>query len=257
MNDLSAELFDLTGQVALITGASRGIGLAIARGLARFGAQVVLSSRKAESIQQAVELIRDEGGEATGVAAHMGNAEDIQRLISCTIDAYGGVDILINNAATNPVFGPLLDCDDGVFDKIMEVNLKGPLNLAKQVQPIMASRGGGSIINVSSVGGLRPEPMLGLYSVSKAALINLTRVMAAEWGEQGIRVNAICPGLVQTQFSEALWADEKILNSIVGRLPLKRMAQPEELIGMAVYLASSASSFCTGSVFTVDGGHTL
>lgn len=257
MSDRPIDLFDLTDKVAVVTGASRGIGLAIARGLAQFGAKVVLSSRHSEIVSTEAAAIQSSGGQATAIAAHMGKAEDIQRLVNHAVDTYGGIDILVNNAATNPVFGPLVESDDGVFDKIIDVNVKGPLNLAKRVQPIMAKRGGGSIVNISSVGGIRPEPMLGLYSISKAALISLTRVMAAEWGSDGIRANAICPGLIQTQFSQALWSNEKILSSVTNRLPLSRIAQPEELVGMAVYLASIASSYCTGAVFTIDGGHTM
>lgn len=257
MTEPTNNLFDLTDKVALITGSSRGIGLAMASGLAQSGAKVVLCGRKQEGIDEAVKTIRDHGGEATGIPAHMGRDEDLQALVNHAVETFGGVDILVNNAATNPVFGPLLDNDDAAFDKIMEVNVKGPLNLAKLVHPIMVSRGGGSIINVSSIGGLRPEPMLGLYSMSKAALISLTKVMAAEWGGDSVRVNVLCPGLIQTQFSQALWSNEKILNSVVGKLPLKRIAQPEELVGMTVYLASAASSYCTGSVMTVDGGHTI
>ena len=257
MSEISSNLFDLTGKVAIVTGSSRGIGLAMADGLARFGAKVVLCGRKQEGVDEGVQVIRDAGGEASGVAAHMGRAGDLQALVDHAVDTFGGVDILVNNAATNPVFGPLMDNDDAAFDKIMEVNVKGPLNLAKLCQPLMVARGGGSVINVSSVGGLHPEPMLGLYSMSKAALISLTKVMAAEWGADGIRVNALCPGLIKTQFSQALWSNEKIFNSVVAKLPLKRIAQPEELVGMTVYLASPAASFCTGSVMTVDGGHTI
>lgn len=257
MTDSANSLFDLTDKVAIVTGSSRGIGLAMADGLARFGAKVVLCGRKQSGIDEAVQVIQGNGGQASGIPTHMGRSEDLQALVDHAVATFGGVDILVNNAATNPVFGPLLDNDDAAFDKIMEVNVKGPLNLAKLVQPIMAGRGGGSIINVSSVGGLHPEPMLGLYSMSKAALISLTKVMATEWGGDAIRVNALCPGLIKTQFSQALWANEKILNSVVSKLPLKRIALPEELVGMTVYLASSASSFCTGAVMTVDGGHTI
>ncbi len=257
MSDRPSGLFDLKDKVAVVTGSSRGIGLAMASGLSEFGANVVLCGRKQEGIDAAVETIRAAGGNAAGIAAHMGKADDLQRLVETAVETFGGIDILVNNAATNPVFGPLIDNDDAAFDKIMEVNVKGPLNLAKHVHPHMVERGGGSIINVSSIGGLHPEPMLGLYSMSKASLISLTKVMAAEWGEQGIRVNALCPGLIKTQFSQALWSNEKILNRAVSKIPLHRIAQPEELVGMTVYLASSASSFCTGAVLTVDGGHTI
>ena len=188
---------------------------------------------------------------------HMGSADDIQNLVAATVREFGGIDIVVNNAATNPVFGPVLNTDDSNFDKIMDVNVKGPFRLMKAVQPVMEQRGGGSIINISSVGGLSPEPFLGIYSVSKAALISLTKVAAKEWGPARIRVNVICPGLVQTKFSAAIWQNEDILNHAIGTLPLGRMAQPDELAGMAVFLASDAASYCTGGVYTVDGGHTI
>ncbi len=251
------ELFDLTGKVAIVTGASKGIGEAIARGLAAFGANVVVSSRKQEAVDAVAMSIKADGGEATAIAAHMADPAAIQRLVEQTKTTYGGVDILVNNAATNPVYGPLLDSDDAVFDKIMAVNVKGPLALARLAYPLMAERGGGSIINISSIGGLRPEPLLGLYSVTKAALINLTKVMAQEWAAAGIRVNAICPGLIQTKFSAALWQDKNVLDRFLKTVPLGRIGRPEDVVGLAVYLASPASSYCTGAVFTVDGGATI
>ena len=168
--------------------------------------------------------------------------------------SFGGLDILANNAATNPVYGPILKITDGVFEKIMAVNVKGPLELARLAHPHMLKRGGGSIINISSVGGLRPEPLLGLYSVSKAALISLTKVMAQEWSRDNIRVNAVCPGLVRTKFSAALWQNEQTYQEFVHRLPLGRIAKPEEMVGLALFLASAASSYCTGGVYVADGG---
>lgn len=249
--------FELTGKVVIVTGASKGIGAAIAQGLAEFGARVVVSSRKQEAVDAVAHAIKEQGGEAIAVAAHMGDRDAIQRLVATTKDRYGGLDIVVNNAATNPVFGPLLDADESAFDKIFDVNVKGPLELAKQAHRLMKQRGGGSIINISSIGGISPEPHLGLYSVSKAALNSLTRVMAHEWAGDGIRVNAICPGLIQTKFSAALWQDEKNLERFLRIVPLGRIAQPEELVGLAIYLASAASSYCTGAIFTVDGGHTI
>jgi dehydrogenase/reductase SDR family protein 4 len=249
-------LFDLTGKTAIVTGASRGIGEAIARGLAEFGAQVVLSSRKQPAIEAVALDIRNGGGEAAAVAAHMGDRDAIRQLVDKTRELCGGVDILVNNAAVNPVYGSLLQATEEAFDKIMTVNVKGPLELARMAHPLMVQRGGGSIINISSIGGLHPEPLLALYSASKAALINLTKSMADEWGRDGIRANVICPGLVQTKFSAALWQDETVLQRFLGQVALGRIAQPEEVVGLALFLASAASGYCTGSVYTVDGGYT-
>ena len=251
------ELFDLMGKVAIVTGASKGIGAAIAQGLAAFGARVVLSSRKLESVEPVAQNIRDQGGEAVAAAAHMGELPAIGALVKRTCEAFGGIDIVVNNAATNPVYGPLLQNDESVFEKIMAVNVKGPLELAKLAHPHMQQRGGGSVINISSVGGLRPEPLLGLYSVSKAALISLTKVMAQEWGCDHIRANVICPGLVRTKFSAALWQNEQVCAEFVRTLPLGRIAEPEEMVGLALFLASPASSYCTGGVYLADGGHVL
>jgi NAD(P)-dependent dehydrogenase (short-subunit alcohol dehydrogenase family) len=257
MNDSVRGLFELAGQVALVTGASKGIGAAIARSLAACGARVVVSSRRQEAIEAVAEAIRSQGGQAEAVAAHAGDPEQLRRLVDTSCERCGGVDILVNNAATNPTFGPLVAQSLEVFEKILSVNLKGPFELCRLVQPVMKARSGGSIINISSIGGLRPEPMLGLYSVSKAALLSLTEVMAREWGGDQIRVNAICPGLVQTKFSEALWRDEATLRGFLERVPLGRMAQADDIAPLAVYLASPASGYCTGAVFTIDGGLTV
>lgn len=250
-----ANWFDLTDKVAIVTGASKGIGKAIAHALGEHGAKVVVSSRDQEACEAVAVELGSAGIEARGIAAHMGEAENIQQLVDHTIEEFGGVDILVNNAATNPVFGPLLQSDALVFDKIMGVNVKGPFELARRVQPSMLERGGGSVINIASVGGVSPEHLLGLYSVSKAALISLTKVMAKEWGSAGIRANAICPGLIKTKFSKALWSNEAILKTVTERLPMGRMGSPEEVAGLAVFLASDAASYCTGGVFTADGGY--
>ncbi len=249
--------FDLSNKVALVTGASKGIGEAIARGLAEFGARVVVSSRKQEAVEAVAQSIRAAGGEAAAVAAHVGDLEQARRLVDRTIELFGGVDIVVNNAATNPKFGAVLDTDDTIFDKIMSVNVKGPLEIAKRAFASMEQRGGGSIINISSVGGISPEPMLGLYSVSKAALVSLTKVLAKEWGPAKVRVNVICPGLVQTKFSAALWSSDDILQQFLGHVPLGRIAVPDEIAPMAVFLASEAAAYCTGGVYVVDGGHTV
>jgi NAD(P)-dependent dehydrogenase (short-subunit alcohol dehydrogenase family) len=249
--------FNLQGKIALITGASKGIGESMARLMAAAGARVVVSSRKQEALDALAEDIKKEGGEATGIAAHVGDMSQVHALVEKTVASYGGVDILVNNAASNPVFGPVVDCDTAAFDKIMDVNVKAPFELGKLVYPIMKSRGGGSVINISSIGGLSPEPHLGIYSVSKSALIMLTKVMAKEWGRDNIRVNAICPGLIQTKFSQALWQNEEILKRFLKATPLNRMGQPDEIGALALFLASDFSAYCTGTVFTADGGLTI
>ncbi len=249
--------FSLTGKVAIVTGASKGIGKAIALGLAEAGAKVVLSSRNQESLDEIVKDFEDLGLQAFAIAAKIGNENDHDSLVQKTIAHYGAIDILVNNAAINPVFGPINETDSEAFDKIMNVNLKGPFDLAKKVYPEMKKRGGGSVINISSIGGISPEPMLGIYSVSKAALISLTKVMAKEWGRDSIRVNVICPGLIKTKFSEALWTDEKILKTVMYQQPLKTLAEPETIAGLALLLSSEAGDFCTGGVYTADGGYTI
>lgn len=249
------EQFDLTGKVAIVTGASKGIGESIARGLAEFGAKVIVSSRSQESVDEVAAKYKAAGLEATGIACHVGKSEQLKNLIEATEKQYGGVDILVNNAATNPVFGPLADMDEALFDKIMNVNVKACMLLGNLCYPIMKKRGGGSIINIASVEGLKPSFGLSVYSVSKAALIMLSKNQAKEWGPVAIRSNALCPGLVQTKFSSAIWQNESILNQVKNQLPLNRMAQPDEMAGLALFLASNASAYCTGGVYTADGGH--
>ncbi len=248
-------MFRLDGKVALITGASKGIGEAIAHGLAAFGASVVVSSRKQDAVDAVAAAIREAGGDATAIAANVGNADDIEALVAATVEACGGLDILVNNAAANPVYGPLQNTDARAFDKIVDVNLKGPFELAKLAHPLMKSRGGGSIINVSSIGGLVPESNIGIYSVSKAAIISLTKAMAQDWGGDNIRANAICPGLIRTRFSEALWSDADTSARFVERIALGRIGEPGDLVGLAVYLASDAAAYCSGAYFLVDGGY--
>jgi dehydrogenase/reductase SDR family protein 4 len=250
-------MFNLDGKVAIVTGASKGIGEAIARALGQAGAKVVVSSRKQEAVDALCASLRIEGTDATAIAANVGKGEDLQSLVQGTIAQYGGVDILINNAAANPVFGPVEDTETWAFDKIMDVNVKGPFELGKLVLPSMKSRGGGAIVNISSIGGLKPEPQLGIYSVSKAALLSLTKVMAKEWGAYGVRANAICPGLIKTKFSEALWANEQILQHMMGLQPIARIGTPEEIAALTLFLSCDASAYSTGSVFTADGGYTI
>lgn len=248
-------LFNLEGKVALVTGASKGIGEAMARGLAEFGARVVVSSRKQEAVDAVADAIKADGLEATGIAANVGNLDDISNLVDKTVETYGGLDIVINNAAANPVFGPIQNTDERAFDKIIGINLKGPFELCKKAYPILKQRGGGSIIHISSIGGLKPEANIGIYSVSKAAIINLTQAMAQDWGADNIRVNAICPGLIKTKFSEALWQNDEILNRFVRQIPLGKPGEPNNIAGLAVFLASEAAAYCTGGAYLVDGGY--
>ena len=248
-------LFQLDNKVAIVTGASKGIGEAMARGLAEFGAKVVISSRKRESVDAVAESFKNDGLEAIAIAANMGNVEEAHALVDQTVDAYGGIDIIINNAAANPVFGPIQNTEERAFDKIIDVNLKGPFELCKKAYPILKQRGGGSIMHISSIGGLTPERGIGIYSVSKAGLINLTKAMAQDWGADNIRVNAICPGLIKTKFSEALWGNEPILERFLQHIPLNRVGTSDDIAGLAVYLASDAAAYCTGGVYLIDGGY--
>jgi NAD(P)-dependent dehydrogenase (short-subunit alcohol dehydrogenase family) len=248
-------LFQLDGKVAIVTGASKGIGEAMARGLAEFGAKVVVSSRKQEAVDSVAEALQNDGLEAMAIAANMGNVEQAHALIDQSVDAYGGIDIIVNNAATNPVFGPIQNTEKHTFEKIIDVNLKGPFELCKKAYPILKQRGGGSIIHISSIGGLTPEQGIGIYSVSKAGLINLTKAMAQDWGADNIRVNVICPGLIKTKFSEALWGNEPILERFLQHIPLNRVGTSDDIAGLAVYLASDAAAYCTGGVYLIDGGY--
>ena len=246
--------FNLTNKVALITGASRGIGQAVAEAYAAAGAKVVLSSRKQEGLDAVAEIIRSNGGEALPIAAHTGDETAVQALIDQATTAYGGIDIVVNNAATNPHFGHILSAEDSHWDKILDVNVKGYFRVAKLCAESMKARGGGKIINMASIAGLEPQPMMGVYSVSKAAVLMLTQVMAAELAQFNIQVNAIAPGFVKTKFSAALWQNPMINEAVLKSIPQGRMAEPEELTGIALYLASDASSFTTGSTFLIDGG---
>lgn len=249
--------FDLTGKVAVITGASKGIGEAIARALGQAGARVVVSSRKQDAVDDVAHALASEGIEAIGVAANAGEKPHLEQLLKKTISHFGGVDIIVNNAATNPTFGPIVQTEEPAFDKIMQVNVKGPFLLSQLAFPEMKKRGGGSIINISSIEGLRPEPFMGIYAVSKAALISLTKAFARECGNSGVRANVICPGLIKTKFSQPLWSNESIAKKMIAELPIARVGEPDEMAGLALYLASDASSYTTGGVFVADGGYTI
>ena len=250
-------LFELDGKVALITGSSKGIGLALAEVLAEYGAKVVVSSRSQDSVDEVEKNLRAKGHTVMAQACHVGDSEQRKILVNKTIETYGGIDILINNAAINPVFKGLESMSEEIYDKMMNVNLKAAFDLSNLCFPYLKDSKGSSIINIASVEGLKPSFGLGLYGVTKAALIMLTQVQAKEWGKYGIRSNAICPGLIQTKFSSALWQNETIMKQVVKELPAGRMAQPHELKGLAVYLASDAGSYSTGGIYTVDGGHMI
>lgn len=246
--------FDLTGKVALITGASRGIGQAIAEAYAAAGASVVLASRKQNGVDEVAALINSQGGQALAVAAHTGEQTAVDALIQQAAETFGGVDILVNNAATNPHFGPIMTAEESHWDKILDVNVKGYFRVAKACAPLMQQRGGGKIINMASIAGKKPQPGMGIYCVSKAAVLMLTEVLAVELAYANIQVNAIAPGFVKTRFSQAIWGNEQINSMVMKTIPQERMAEPEELTGIALYLASAASSFTTGSTFLIDGG---
>lgn len=252
-----SELFNLTGKVAVITGASRGIGEAIAHAYARAGASVVLASRKQADLDEVAAEITAAGGRALAVAAHTGSDEAVNALVARATKAFGGVDIVVNNAATNPHFGPVMTAEESHWDKIFDVNVKGYFRVAKACAASMQARGGGKIINIASVAGLHPQPGMGVYCVSKAAVIMLTQVLAAELAPHNIQVNAIAPGFIKTKFSQALWDNPALYAGITKLIPQGRMAEPEELTGMALYLATAASSFTTGGIFTVDGGQLI
>jgi NAD(P)-dependent dehydrogenase (short-subunit alcohol dehydrogenase family) len=247
-------LFDLSGKVALITGASRGIGAEIAAAYAAAGARVVLASRKQEGLDAVAETIRSAGGNALPIAAHTGSAEAVQALVQRAAEHFGGIDILVNNAATNPHYGPLLTSEESHWDKILDVNVKGYFRLAQTCAPLMAARGGGKIVNIASVAGKTPQPNMGIYCVSKAAVLMLTEVLAVELAADNIQVNAIAPGYIKTRFSQAIWDNPESSAALLATVPQGRMAAPEELAGIALYLASPASSFTTGATFVVDGG---
>ncbi len=251
------DLFDLTGKVALITGGSRGIGEAIAHAYVGAGAQVILASRKQAELDRVAADIAARGGEALAMAAHTGDAGAVQAVVDAGIERFGGIDILVNNAATNPHFGPIMTAEESHWEKILDVNVKGYFRTAKACLPSMRERGGGKIINMASIAGLEPQLMMGVYCVSKAAVIMLTQVLAAELAPFNIQVNTIAPGFIKTQFSKAIWGNEQMHRAVVKTIPQGRMAGPEELSGIALYLASAASSFTTGTVMLVDGGQKI
>ncbi|HEY5147489.1 MAG TPA: glucose 1-dehydrogenase [Polyangiaceae bacterium] len=251
------ELFRLDGKVALITGSSRGIGRSIAEAMAAFGAKVVVSSRKPAACEEVKSAILAKGGEAIVIPCNIGSKDELQRLVDETKKAYGGIDILVCNAAVNPHFGPSQEIPDSAFDKVMESNIRSNHWLCQMTIPDMAARGGGAVVIVSSIGGLKGSEKLGAYGISKAADMQMARNLAVEWGPKNVRVNCIAPGLVRTDFARALWENPAIYENTVRTYPLRRIGEPREIAGAAVFLASAAGSFTTGQTIVVDGGATI
>ncbi|MGV6852828.1 MAG: SDR family oxidoreductase [bacterium] len=250
----SANAFSLDGKVALITGASRGIGAAVAQLMTQFGAHVIVSSRSQESVQQVADSIQKKGGNATAIACHIGNKQAVTELMKQIKKDFGKLDILVNNAATNPYFGHILDTNDSAIRKTVEVNIEGYFQMSQLAGQLMREAGSGCIINTASVNGVRPGPMQGIYSITKAAVISMTQAFAKECAPLNIRVNAILPGLTETKFASALTKNKQMLNSILPMIPMHRVAQPEEIAPAFVFLASDAASYITGITLPVDGG---
>ena len=251
---MAQDLFDLTGKVAVVTGSSRGIGRAVAERLAEHGARVVVSSRKLPACEAVVEVIRARGGEAVAQACNIARKEELQALVDAARAAYGGLDVLVCNAAVNPHFGPGLTVPDDAYDRVMTSNVRSNFWLCNMALPGMAERGGGSVIVVSSIAGFRGSTNLGIYALSKAADNQLVRNLAVEWGPRNVRANAIAPGLVRTDFARALWEDAANLKRRTRDTPLGRIGEPDEIAGAAVFLAAPASSFMTGQTIIIDGG---
>jgi NAD(P)-dependent dehydrogenase (short-subunit alcohol dehydrogenase family) len=249
--------FDLTGKVAVVTGSSRGIGRSIAETMARMGARLVISSRKGEACEPVAAGIREKGGEAVVIPCNISRRPEVEALVRGTEERLGPIDILVCNAAVNPYYGPLGEITDEAFDKIMGANVKSNLWLCSLAIPAMAERGGGAVIIVSSIAGIRGTEMIGAYGISKAADFALCRNLAVEWGPRNVRVNCIAPGLVKTDFARALWEDERALERRNRATPLRRIGAPDEIGGVAAFLASPAASFITGQVIVADGGVTI
>ena len=251
------DLFNLKGKIALVTGASRGIGEAIAKLLAQQGAHVIVSSRKIDGCQLVADTINNAGGSAEALACHVGNMEQIENTFAFIEEKFGKLDILVNNAATNPYFGHILDTDLGAYSKTVDVNIRGYFFMSIEAGKLMRANGGGAIVNTAAINALQPGMAQGIYSITKAAVVNMTRAFAKECGEFGIRVNALLPGMTKTQFAGALFADEKIYRAAMQTIPMKRHAEPDEMAGTVLYLVSDASTYTNGECIVVDGGLTI
>ena len=254
---MATHLFDLSGKIALVSGASRGIGESIARLLADQGAHVIVSSRKLQDCQAVADSIVTNGGSAEAFACHVGTMEDIEAIFAHIRTAHGRLDICVNNAAANPYFGHILDTDLGAFNKTVEVNIRGYFFMSVEAGRLMREQGGGSIVNTASVNGLQPGPMQGIYSITKAAVINMTRAFAKECAPLGIRCNALLPGLTKTRFAGALFTHDEIYQEAIKAIPMGRHADPDEMAGTVLYLVSDAASYTTGECIVVDGGMTI
>lgn len=250
-------LFDMTGKVALVTGSTKGIGRSIAEEMARLGAKVVISSRKAEVCDQVASELKEQGYEAIAIPCHVGKKEDLKNLVDKTNEAWGAIDVLVCNAATNPVYGPTSEMTDEAWDKIMDTNVKGTFWLTNMVLPQMAEKGEGAVVLLSSIAGIRGNTTIGTYGVSKAAEAALARNLAVEWGPKGIRINSIAPGLIKTDFAKALWEDPVRVKRAEDKTPLRRIGDPVDIAGLAVFLSTKASAYITGQVIVADGGETI
>lgn len=250
-------LFSLQDKTAIVTGSTRGIGLAIAQAYARAGARVVISSRKAEACEAVAAQIREAGGQALAVPCNIADKAQVHALVDRTEAAFGAVDVLVCNAAVNPYYGPMSGISDEAFRKVLDVNILSNLWLTNRVAPGMAARGGGAIVIISSIAGFSGSRMLGAYAVSKAADMQMVRNLAMEWGKQGIRANCIAPGLVKTDFAKALWDNPDTLGRVLAASPLGMIGEPEDIAGAALLLGSPAGRFITGTTITIDGGAML
>ena len=254
---MTTKLFDLTGKVALVTGASRGIGEEIAQLLAEQGAHVIVSSRKQDDCQSVADKITAAGNRPDAMARHVGDLEQIEATVEAISERHGKLDILVNNAATNPYFGHILDTDLTAYNKTVDVNIRGYFFMSVAAGRLMRANGGGAIVNTASVNALQPGPMQGIYSITKAAVVSMTKAFAKECAPHGIRCNALLPGLTKTKFAGALFANEGIYKSALASIPMARHAEPREMAGTVLYLVSDASSYTTGECIVVDGGLTI
>lgn len=254
---MTTQLFDLTGKIALVTGASRGIGEEIAKLLAEQGAHVIVSSRKLDGCQLVADAIVAQGGSAEAFACHVGNMDDIAAVFAHIKDRHGKLDILVNNAATNPYYGHILDTDLAAYNKTVDVNIRGYFFMSIEGGKLMKAGGGGTIVNTASVNALEPGPLQGIYSITKAAVVNMTQAFAKELAPLDIRVNALLPGLTKTKFAGALFSADEFYQEAIKGIPMGRHAEPREMAGTVLYLVSDASSYTTGECIVVDGGMTI